>query len=97
MDNTVIYKPHKGFQEKFVRTNVDVCFGGGNLGAGKSFGAAMATAEPSLDSRWCGLFLRNNLDDIKRGGGLIDSFRELYGDYIQVRISDMPRVTFPHG
>ena len=62
-----------------------------------SFGAAMATAEPSLDSRWCGLFLRNNLDDIKRGGGLIDSFRELYGDYIQVRISDMPRVTFPSG
>lgn len=62
-----------------------------------SFGAAMATAEPSLDSRWCGLFLRNNLDDIKRGGGLIDSFRELYGNYIQVRISDMPRVTFPSG
>lgn len=97
MNNEVVYRPHKGFQEKFVRTNVDVCFGGGNLGAGKSFGAAMATAEPSLDSRWCGLFLRNNLDDIKRGGGLIDSFRELYGDYIQVRISDMPRVTFPNG
>ena len=96
-DKTQIYRPHEGFQTNFVRTNVDVCFGGGNLGAGKSFGAAMATAEPSLDSRWCGLFLRNNLDDIKRGGGLIDSFRELYGDYIQVRISDMPRVTFPNG
>ena len=97
MADTQIFAPHKGFQENFVRTNVDVCFGGGNLGAGKSFGAAMATAEPSLDSQWCGLFLRNNLDDIKRGGGLIDSFRELYGDYIQVRISDMPRVTFPSG
>ena len=96
-EKTQIFRPHKGFQEKFVRTNVDVCFGGGNLGAGKSFGAAMAAAEPSLDPRWCGLFLRNNLDDIKRGGGLIDSFRELYGNNITVRISDMPRVTFPTG
>lgn len=96
-EKTQIYRPHEGFQTSFVRTNVDVCIGGGNLGAGKSFGAAMATVEPSLDPLWCGLFLRNNLDDIKRGGGLIDSFRELYGDSIQVRISDMPRVTFPSG
>ena len=27
----VIIKPHAGFQEKFVRTNVDVCFAGGVL------------------------------------------------------------------
>lgn len=30
-----IIKPHKGFQEKFVRSNVDVVFGGGVLSAGK--------------------------------------------------------------
>jgi len=30
-----IYKPHEGFQDNFVRTNVDVVVGGGNLNAGK--------------------------------------------------------------
>ena len=33
---TKIIKPHAGFQESFVRTNVDVCFAGGVLNAGKA-------------------------------------------------------------
>lgn len=96
-DTTQIFKPHEGFQRKFVRTNVDVCFGGGILGGGKTAGAVLATAEPSLDHNWRGLFLRNNLDDIKAGGGLIDTFREFYGKSIQVRSADMPRIVFPNG
>lgn len=97
MAETTIYKPHSGFQSLFTRSNVDVCFGGGILGGGKTAGAVLATAEPSLDSNWRGLFLRNNLDDVKAAGGLIDTFREFYGDYIQVRSADMPRVMFPQG
>lgn len=96
-ETTQIFKPHEGFQRKFVRTNVDVCFGGGILGGGKTAGAVLATAEPSLDPNWRGLFLRNNLDDIKAGGGLIDTFREFYGKSIQVRSADMPRIVFPNG
>lgn len=96
-ETTQIFKPHEGFQRKFVRTNVDVCFGGGILGGGKTAGAVLATAEPSLDHNWRGLFLRNNLDDIKAGGGLIDTFREFYGKSIQVRSADMPRIVFPNG
>ena len=30
-----IISPHKGFQERFVRSNIDVVFGGGVLNAGK--------------------------------------------------------------
>lgn len=96
-ESTQTFRPHEGFQRKFVRTNVDVCFGGGILGGGKTAGAVLATAEPSLDPNWRGLFLRNNLDDIKAGGGLIDTFREFYGKSIQVRSADMPRVVFPCG
>ena len=96
-ETTQIFRPHEGFQRKFVRTNVDVCFGGGILGGGKTAGAVLATAEPSLDPNWRGLFLRNNLDDIKAGGGLIDTFREFYGKSIQVRSADMPRIVFPKG
>lgn len=32
---TKIISPYVGFQENFARSNVDVCFGGGQLGAGK--------------------------------------------------------------
>ena len=95
---TLIFRPHAGCQQAMVRSNVDVCFAGGNLGAGKTFGAAMATAEPSLDGRWRGLVVKNNIDDLKRGGGVIDTFSaELYGSEAALRNSDMPRLTFPSG
>lgn len=96
-EKTQIFRPHEGFQQAFVRTNVSVCFGGGILGGGKTFGAVLATAEPSLDQNWRGLFLRNNLDDAKSAGGLLDTFKEAYGDSIQIRTADMPRVVFPSG
>jgi len=96
--NKIIIRPHKGFQENFVRSNVDVCFGGGALGGGKSFGAVMATVEPSQDPNWRGLFLRNNVDDLKAGGGLIDTFKELYGEEnLNIVESKIPRITFPSG
>lgn len=63
-----------------------------------TFGAAMATAEPSLDPRWRGLVVKNNIDDLKRGGGVIDTFSaELYGSEASLRNSEMPRLTFPNG
>lgn len=93
----IIVSPHKGFQEKMVRTNVDVCIAGGSLGGGKSFGAVLTTVEPSLDPNWRGLFLRNNLDDLKSAGGVLDLFKEVYGNTIQIRSADMPRVVFPSG
>lgn len=63
-----------------------------------TFGAALSIAEPLLDSNWRGLVVKNNIDDLKRGGGVIDTFsKELYGEWAQLRMSDMPRMTFPYG
>lgn len=63
-----------------------------------TFGAALSIAEPSLDPKWRGLVVKNNIDDLKRGGGVIDTFsQELYGGYGQIRMSEMPRLTFPQG
>ena len=97
MANTLIVKPHKGFQELFVRSNVDVVIGGGVLNCGKTMGAVLATVEPSLDPNWRGLFLRNNLQDIKSGGALLDTFREVYGNTITITTAQDPRITFPSG
>ena len=97
-EKTQIYRPHDGCQRAMVQANVDVCFAGGVLAAGKTFGAALSTAEPSLDARWRGLVVKNNIDDLKRGGGVIDTFsKELYGSEAAMRNSDMPRLTFPNG
>ena len=95
--STKIIRPHAGFQEKFVRSNVDVVFGGGQLAGGKTFGAVLMTSEPSLDPRFNGLFLRNNLGDARAAGGLLDTLRDIYGSYVEIVESGEPRATFPSG
>lgn len=97
MAETKIIRAQKGFQEKFVRTNVDLCIGGGVLGGGKSFAAVLSVAEPSQDPRFRGLFLRNNLGDARASGGLLDTFREAYADGVEIVESGEPRVTFASG
>ena len=89
-----IIKPQAGFQEKFVRCNTDFAVGGGVLNCGKSFAAVLSVAEASKDSRFRGLFLRNNLGDAKASGGLLDTFKEVYGSAVDVVESGEPRVTF---
>lgn len=92
-----IITPHKGFQEKFVRSNVDVCFGGGCLNAGKTAGAVLMCAEPSLDANFRAVFLRNNLGDLKSGGGILDEFKSMYRGGVNVVESGDPHVDFPSG
>lgn len=64
---------------------------------GKSFAAVLSVAEPSMDGRFRGLFLRNNLGDAKASGGILDTFKECYGRGCEVVESGEPRVTFPSG
>lgn len=90
-------RPHEGFQENFVRSNVDVVFGGGQLGAGKSFAAIMSVAEPSRDPKFRAVFLRNNLGDLRASGGIIDDFRSCYGMGVKVVESGEPHADFPQG
>ena len=93
-----IVRPFEGFQEKFVRSNVDVCIGGGVLSAGKTFAATLACAEPSLDPNFRAVFLRNNLGDLKSAGGVLDEFKEAFGAQgVSVTESGEPKVDFPSG
>lgn len=92
-----IIKPQPGFQEKFIRSNVDFVVGGGVLNCGKTFAAVMSIADAILDSRFRGLFLRNNLGDAKAAGGILDTFKEVYGSGVDVVESGEPRATFSSG
>ena len=92
-----IIRPFEGFQEKFVRSNLDLVIGGGCVAAGKSAGAVLCIAEPSLDPKFRAVFLRNNLGDLKSGGGILDEFKKMYGSYVNVVESGDPHVDFPSG
>lgn len=60
-------------------------------------GAVLSVAEPSLDSRFRAVFLRNNLGDLKSGGGILDEFKNIYGKGVNVIESGDPHVDFPSG
>ena len=72
-----IIRPFEGFQDKFVRSNLDLVIGGGSMGGGKTASAVMCIAEPSLDPKFRAVFLRNNLGDLKSGGGILDEFKKM--------------------
>lgn len=92
-----VFRPQAGGQEAFVRSNVDVCFFGGVLNCGKSFGAILSVAEWSKIPRFRAVFTRRNLQDTKAGGGMVDEFKNVYGDSVKSKETDSPRITFPSG
>lgn len=98
-DKDIIIKPQEGFQESFVTANVDVCFGGGILAAGKSFALVLAMAEPLMtDPDFRAMISRRSLGNQKAGGGFVEKFKQIFGaDYIKVKESDSPRISFPNG
>ena len=63
-ENTNIFKPYDGFQDQFVRSDVDFVIGGGCMSSGKTAAAVMSIAEPIQDGLFRGVFLRNNLGDL---------------------------------
>lgn len=96
-ERTKIISPQAGFQELFVRSNIDFVVGGGSMGGGKTCGAVLSVAEPTLDPRFRAVFLRNNLGDLKSGGGILDEFKNMYGKSVSVVESGDPHVDFPSG
>ena len=96
-EKTKIIQPFEGFQEKFVRSNLDFVIGGGSMGGGKTAASVMCIAEATLDSRFRAVYLRNNLGDLKSGGGILDEFKKIYGKGCTVVESGDPHVDFPCG
>lgn len=92
-----IIKPQAGGQERFIRSNTDVTFFGGSLGGGKTFGAILSMAEPSLDPGFRGVFFRRTYGELKGAGGVVDLFKEAFGDIVHIKVSDSPRFTFDNG
>lgn len=62
-----------------------------------TFAAILMVAEPSLDPNFRAVFTRRNLANLKAGGGIVDDFRNAYGSYVNVKISENPRIEFPSG
>lgn len=59
--------------------------------------AVMCIAEPSNDPRFRAVYLRNNLGDLKSGGGILDEFKKMYAKGCTVVESGDPHVDFPSG
>lgn len=59
--------------------------------------AVMSIAEPMEDSKFRAVFLRNNLGDLKSGGGILDEFRNIYGSNVDIVESGDPHVNFLNG
>ena len=78
---TVSNEDHKFLTNDFIPTH-------------NSFAALLALAEPQNDPNFSAVFLRNNLGDLKAGGGLIQEAKRLYGDSVTVTESGDPRMVF---
>lgn len=89
-----IISPQPGGQDAFVRSSADICIFGGTLGGGKSFGAILANAEPSLDPNYRAVFFRRTLAELKTSGGIVDDFEAAYGEAVTITKSENPRITF---
>lgn len=64
---------------------------------GKTMGAVLLCAEPSLDPEFRAVFLRNNLADLRSGGGILDEFKHTFRGGVSVAESGDPHVDFPSG
>ena len=93
-----VLKPMEGFQMSYATSNIDVVFGVGQVGSGKSYGLALAMAEPLMtDPDFRGLISRKAIQSLKAGGGFVEKFKQIFGEYCSVKESDNPRISFPNG
>lgn len=93
-----IIKLNKGFQMSFCSSNVDVAFGGGAASGGKSVAIVLAPAEQFMtDPDFRMLISRRSLQSQKAGGGFVQKFKQMYGEYCSIKESDSPRVSFGSG
>ncbi len=64
-----------------------------------SYGLVLAMAEPLMtDPDFRAMISRRSLGNQKAGGGFVEKFKQIFGaDFVKIRESENPRVTFPNG
>ena len=63
-----------------------------------SFALVLAMAEPLMtDPNFRGLISRKAIQSLKAGGGFVEKFKQIFGDFCSVKESDNPRISFPNG
>ena len=63
-----------------------------------SFALVLAMAEPLMtDPDFRGLISRRAIQSLKAGGGFVEKFKQIFGEYCSVKESDNPRINFPNG
>lgn len=83
-----IIKPQKGFQEKFIRSRVDVAFGGGSASSGKTYASCLLPAYYYDNPQFRAVYVRRNLGELTAGGGLLDTLLDIYPKQMFARISE---------
>ena len=63
-----------------------------------SYALVLAMAQALMtDSDFRGLISRKAIQSLKAGGGFVEKFKQIFGEYCSVRESDNPRISFPIG
>ena len=63
-----------------------------------SFALVLAMAEPLMtDPDFRGLISRRAIQSLKAGGGFVEKFKQIFGEFCSVKESDNPRISFPNG
>lgn len=63
-----------------------------------SYGLVLSMAEPLMtDADFRGLISRKAIQSLKAGGGFVEKFKQIFGDFCSVKESDNPRISFPNG
>lgn len=97
MSELKIIAPQPGYQENFVRSNVDFLIGGGVVGSGKTFATFLSTAYYIPDPNFRAVFFRKTRGELKAGGGMIDEAKKIFDGIASFNESDNPSVKFHTG
>ena len=63
-----------------------------------SYALVLAMAEPLMtDADFRSLISRKAIQSLKAGGGFVEKFKQIFGEYCSVKESDNPRISFPNG
>lgn len=94
---SITYKCNEDALCIFVEDKDHLYIAGDFLTTHNTFGAILSMAEPLLDPGFRGVFFRRTYGELKGAGGVVDLFKEAFGDIVHIKISDSPRFTSDNG